>query len=115
MSMTAAQARQLGAVIAKARARQGVSVRVLAARLGVNASWITHLEAGRFLDPAPDRLAAVAEALDIDSARMDRITRGAVSEGLPALGTYFRAKYDLTPAQIERVERYVKRLRGGAA
>lgn len=111
MSMTATQAKQLGQLIAKARYRKGVSIRGLAVDLGVTASWIGHLEGGRFLDPAADRLAAVAEALDIDSLRMDRIARGAVSEGLPEIGTYFRAKYDLSPQQIEQVERYVRRLR----
>jgi transcriptional regulator with XRE-family HTH domain len=111
MSMTATQARQLGQLIAKARHRKGVSIRALAASLGINASWIGHLEGGRFLDPAADRLAAVAQALDIDAGRMDRVTSGAVSEGLPELGTYFRAKYDLSPEQIEQVERYVRRLR----
>ena len=88
-----------------------ITMRALAASLGLTASWIAHLQAGRFLDPAPDRLAAVAQALDIKPARMDRITRGAVSEGLPALGTYFRAKFDLSPEEIQKVERYVQRLR----
>lgn len=111
MSMTTTQARQLGLLIAAARHRKNVSLRTLATTLGVNASWIGHLEAGRFLDPAAPRLAAIAEALDIDPGRMDRITRGAVSEGLPELGTYFRAKYDLSPEQIEQVKRYVGRLR----
>jgi transcriptional regulator with XRE-family HTH domain len=111
MSMTPSQAKQLGAVIAKARARSGLSIRELAGQLEVHASWVGFLEQGRYVDPAPDRLARIAELLDIDSARMDRLTRGAVAEGLPELGTYFRAKYDLSPAQIEQVERYVKRLR----
>lgn len=50
--------------------------------------------------------------LDIEPARLDRISRGSVSAGLPGMRTYFRAKYDLSPAQIEQVERYIKRLRG---
>lgn len=114
MSMTTTQAKQLGSLIAKARARKGLSYRALAQQLGVAYGWLSELEMGRFLDPAPDRLAAVAEALDIDPGRMDRITRGAVSDGLPELGTYFRAKYDLSPAEIAQVERYVRRLRGKA-
>lgn len=112
MSMTLVQAQQLGTLIAKARQRKGLSHRALATQLGVAYGWLADLESGHFRDPAPDRLAAVAEALDIAPGRMDRVTRGAVSRGLPAPGTYFRAKYDLTPEQIERVERYVRRLRG---
>jgi hypothetical protein len=56
-------------------------------------------------------LARIGELLDIEPGRMDGLTQGAVSEGLPELGTYFRAKYDLTPEQIEHVQRYVRRLR----
>lgn len=111
MGMTPTQAKQLGAVIAKARAKKGLSIRELAAQLEVHASWVGFLEQGRYVDPAPDRLARIAELLDIDASRMDRLTRGAVSEGLPELRTYFRAKYDLTPEEIEQVERYVRRLR----
>ena len=111
MSMTSSQAKQLGVVIARARMKRGLSIRELATQLDVHASWVGFLEQGRYVDPAPDRLARIAELLDIDSARMDRLTRGAVAEGLPELGTYFRAKYDLTPEQIEQVERYVRRLR----
>jgi transcriptional regulator with XRE-family HTH domain len=111
MSMTPTQAKQLGAVVAKARTKKGWSIRELAKQLGVHASWVGFLEQGRYVDPAPDRLARIAELLDIEPGRMDRLTQGAVSEGLPELGTYFRAKYDLSPQQIEQIERYVKRLR----
>ena len=111
MGMTPAQAKQLGALVAKARTRQGLSIQDLADRVGATKSWVGFLEQGRYLDPAPDRLAAIAELLDIDAGRMDRMTRGAVSEGLPELGTYFRAKFELTPEQIKQVERYVRRLR----
>lgn len=110
MSMTPSQARQLGSIFAKARARKGVSLRDLAWQVGVHTSWLGRLEHGDFADPAPDRLARVAEELDIEPERIDRITKGAVADGLPGMRTYFRAKYDLTPEQIEQVERYVKRL-----
>jgi hypothetical protein len=34
---------------------------------------------------------------------------GAVAESLPGIRTYFRAKYDLTSKQIERIEQYINR------
>ena len=111
MGMTPNQAKQLGAVIAKARAKNGWSIFELASRIGAPKSWVGFLEQGRFVDPAPERLAQIAELLDIKASRMDRLTRGAVSEGLPELRTYFRAKYDLSPEQIKQVERYVHQLR----
>jgi len=113
MSITTIQARQLGTLIAKARLRKGVPQTALAQQLDVATGWIAGVELGRYLDPSPDRLARLAEVLDIEPSRIDRITKGSVAGSLPGLRTYFRAKYDLTPEQIERVERYVRRLQKG--
>jgi len=107
--MTPAQAKQLGSLIAKARTRKGLSYRALALQLGVAFGWLAELEAGRFVDPAPDRLARLAEALDIEPARIDRITKGSMADSLPEVRTYFRAKYGLTPEQSAQIEHYVKR------
>jgi transcriptional regulator with XRE-family HTH domain len=112
--MTEAQARALGTLIAKTRIKQGLSTRELAATVGVAKGWLAGIEAGRFLEPAPDRLARLSDVLDIEPARIDRITKGAVAEGLPDSRTYFRAKYDLTPEQIDKIERYLERLRRAA-
>jgi transcriptional regulator with XRE-family HTH domain len=114
MSLSTTQAKQLGALVAGARAKKGLSLRALAAELGIGTTWLAELEAGKYLEPAPDRLAQLAEALDIKASRIDRLAKGAVTEGLPELRTYFRAKYDLSPEEIEKVERYVKRLRRAA-
>jgi len=109
MSMTPTQAKQLGAVIAKARAKKGLSHRALAQQLGVAYGWLSELEAGRFVDPAPGRLARLAEALDIEPSRIDRITKGSMADSLPEVPTYFRAKYGLTPEQSAQIEHYVER------
>lgn len=111
MRMTSIQAKRLGTIVSSARHRKGLSIRTLASQLGVARGWLGELEAGRFLDPAPDRLARLAEALDIEPARIDRITRGAMADSLPKLRTYFRTKYELSPEQVNQVERYVRRLR----
>jgi transcriptional regulator with XRE-family HTH domain len=115
MSITTVQARKLGALIAKARSRKDLSVRDIADRIGVSTGWVGELEQGRFRDPSPDRLARIAEVLDIEPGRIDRITKGSVSGSLPGMRTYFRAKYDLSPEQIERVERYVRRIQRGSS
>lgn len=108
MSMTPAQAKQLGSLIAKARIRKGLSHRALASQLGVAYGWLATLEMGRYLDTAPDRLARLAEALDIEPAKIDRITKNSLSGRLPEVRTYFRAKYGLAPKDIEQIERYVE-------
>jgi transcriptional regulator with XRE-family HTH domain len=114
VSLTVTQARKLGTMIASARTRKGVAQAPLAAELGVAVGWIAGLEQGRFLDPSNERLARIAEALEIEPKRIEQITRRNVANGMPGMRTYFRAKYDLTPEQIDRIERYVSRLQRGA-
>lgn len=107
MSMTQAQANQLGSIIAKARIKQGLSLRDIEERLDIPRSWLGYLEQGRSLSVAPDRLARLAELLGIEPGRIDRITRGAVAGGLPEVRTYFRAKYGLSAEDVERISSYV--------
>lgn len=109
MSMTPLQAKRLGALLATARKRKGLSYRALATQLGVALGWLAELEMGGFLDPSPDRLTRLAEALDIEPSRIDRITKGSMADSLPEVRTYFRAKYRLTPDEIKQIERYVGR------
>lgn len=112
MTMTLIQARDLGRIIRTARRRKRLSKRALAWQVGVNPSWLGRVENGEYMNPASDRLARIAELLDIEPGRMDRLTGVSMGETLPGMRTYFRAKYDdLTPEQIERIERYVERLR----
>jgi transcriptional regulator with XRE-family HTH domain len=113
--MTRIQAKRLGRIIGAARRRRGLSIRVLAAELDAASSWLTELEHGHFVDPAPDRLARLAEMLDIEPAQIDRITRGSMADSLPEVRTYFRAKYGFTSEESEQVARYVKRLRKGTS
>jgi transcriptional regulator with XRE-family HTH domain len=114
MSMTPAQAKKLGQLIARTREARGIGMRELALMVGVSLGWISEFEAGRYLDTSPGRLARIAEALNLDPTRLDRFTGGTMANSLPNLKTYFRAKYDLTPEQIAQVEQYVRRLRRAA-
>ncbi len=109
MALTAAKAKELGRIVARARAKKGLSTRKLEAQLGVSNVWITKLEAGAFVDPSPALLAKLAEALDIEPRRIDRLMPGVVADSLPGMRTYFRAKYDLAPDQVARIEQYIDR------
>lgn len=106
--MTEAQARQLGKFITRARERKGWSIRQVAREIGADPAWILKVERGDYASPAPELLARVAEVLDIDAERMDRITRGHVSGNLPEVRTYFRAKFaDLSDEDIGQIEALV--------
>ncbi len=107
--MTDKQARTLGELVRTAREVSGITTSHLAEALQVSVGWIVGLEQGKYRAPSPDRMARLAEILHIDAARIDRITKGSVSRGLPEMAAYFRAKYNLTDEQIARVEHYVER------
>lgn len=115
MSMTQIQAKKLGALVVRARRRKGLSLRALAALSGIRkTTWLAELEAGKYLDPAPERLAALADLLDIPPSRIDELTHGAMTAGLPKGQAYFRAKYNLTAEQSAEVERYIEQIRRAA-
>jgi transcriptional regulator with XRE-family HTH domain len=109
--MTESQARQLGKLIARARERKEWSFRQLAGEIGADPAWVVRLEQGKFASPGPERLARIAELLDIDPERMDRISHGHVSGSLPEVRTYFRAKFDLPDTAIGQIEDLLTELR----
>lgn len=109
MSMTQVQANQLGKLIAAARTRKGLSLRDMEEQLGIARAWLGRLEQGQTRSVVSGRLARIADLLDIEPARIDRATRGAVAGGLPEVRTYFRAKYGLSSADVEQIEQYARR------
>jgi transcriptional regulator with XRE-family HTH domain len=115
MRITHGEARQLGTVIAKARLKKGLSLGDVAIEIGMSKNWMWDLEKGNFLNPSPGRLLEIAEVLDIDAGHLDRVARGGLSQGLPHIKTYFRAKYRMDPSEIDQVVRYVNDIYGGPA
>jgi len=111
--MTHLQAKKLGSYIATARRGRGWSYRQLEEQTGLPRSWMFRIERGDYTAPDPARLTRIAEMLELDPERIDRLTHGQVAASLPTVRTYFRAKYDLAPEQLDRIERYVKRVTGG--
>jgi transcriptional regulator with XRE-family HTH domain len=114
MSMTQSQADELGDLISRARLKAGLSIRQLARNVGAHHSWIGYLEQGRYLDPAPQHLAKIAQVLSIPVDRIERLTAGALQAGLPEPRVYFRAKMSMTPEETERIMRYIDRMRRAA-
>ncbi len=106
--MTKEQANRIGRMIATARRNKGWSLRQLSNESGISHTWLLKLEHGVYLTPAPDLLIRVADALGVDPERIDRIVKGQMSDSLPGVRTYFRAKYDLTPTEIDAIEATVE-------
>lgn len=111
--MTEVQARELGKLIRRARTGRKLSLRAVDELTGVSYGWLSRLEKGLMVTPAPSKLTAVAQALDIPPERIDRITRGHVSRDLPPIRTYFRTKYQLSPEEITKIEDLFDQIRRG--
>lgn len=109
--MTEKQLKSLGELIAKARNKHGVSLRQLAEQIDADSSWIQRVEQGLVKEPSPERLAELIDVLDLNAARMDRVSGGYIKQGLVGSRSYFRAKYDLTPEQTEQIEDEIKKLK----
>lgn len=114
MSMTRTQAANLGHLVARARHKKGLSLRQIEEQSGLSRSWLGGLEQGRSRTIDSERLARLADVLDIPAARINRVAGGAMRKALPGPRAYFRAKYDLTADEAAQVEHYIARLRGTA-
>jgi transcriptional regulator with XRE-family HTH domain len=106
--VTKEQAQRIGRMISTARRNKGWSLRRVSMETNISHSWLLKLERGDYVSPAPDKLTRLADALSIDPERIERIAKGQMSESLPGLRTYFRAKYDLSQGDIDEIERTVE-------
>lgn len=109
--MTEDQAAKLGELLKNARLKRGHALREVGAAIDVNYSWLRELEAGHYTEPAPDRLARLAEFLGIDPMRIDRVSKNHLADSLPEVRTYFRSKEKLNAEQLDEVEATLARLR----
>lgn len=105
--MTQQELIRLGRRIAQARRNRNLGLRGLAAEADVDYTWLHRLEQGAIAEPDPAKVMRVLDALKVSGgAKLSR----ELAERLPGMQTYFRAKFELSPEQIERVARYVERL-----
>lgn len=109
--MTEAQANRLGALIQRARLQKGWSLMTAMEQTGIDSSWLNRLERGMYAEPAADRLAVLAEALDIDPVAIDRASRDHLAGSLPGVRTYFRSKEKLSPEALDEIEEVLTEIR----
>jgi len=102
--MTDYQAKQLGALVQRARHKKGLSRFALAERTGFDDSWLLRLEQGQYASPNPVHLARLAEVLDIDVAAIDRVSHDHLANSLPSTRIYLRSTQKLSPEAIDEVE-----------
>ncbi len=95
---------RLGAHVRHLRQIKEQSVRGLAARAQVDATWLSRLEHGIYASPDPRSLWRLAQALEIDVEELYLDAGYSDGRGLPGFGPYLRAKYDLPAEAILQLE-----------
>ena len=107
--MTAQQARAFGVFIRNRREALGISQTQLARMVETRDSTINRLETGTFSAPRPDKLARIADYLQLDLADVFAMVGYAVPRELPTPLPYFRAKYpDLPQEAIDEIETHLR-------
>ena len=116
--MSTASARKLGAAIRRHRKAKGLTQPELASAVGVPDSTIYRLERGEFKVPRPEKLQRIAGALEVEFEELYELA-GYATPGLPEVPVYLRRKLELSDEGLEKVERYIERIRkhegGGGA
>jgi transcriptional regulator with XRE-family HTH domain len=98
----------LGYRIRELRQGEGFSVRGLASRAGVDASWLARVERDEYRSPDPRLLWQVAQTLGVE---VDELYAAAgFSDGLPNFGPYLRSKYQLSDEAIAQLEAHFQLL-----
>jgi len=105
------QAKRLGSYLRDGRQAKGLSARSLGELTDINDATIVRFENGNFSAPAPDKLARIAEALDLSVADVFALAEYPATTELPSFTPYLRTKYrDLPDDAREQIEKYAARV-----
>lgn len=101
----------LGRLLKDARVKAGLSQAQLAETIGISRPFLSQLESGRYLQPAPDILQRIADVLEISREDLYAITGYTFPSGLPGFRAYLHAKYALPEAAINELNDYFEFIR----
>lgn len=103
-------AHQLGGYVKRLRQEQKLSVRGLASKAGLDSGELSRIENGT-RHPRPDKLKALATALDVPLADMFAMAGYTIPYDLPSMAPYLRARYGHLPEEtLDAVNDYLERL-----
>ncbi len=101
--MDRTQAERLGRRLRDCREERDVSVRALAEQCGFDNGTLVRIEQGKFAAPSPDKLARLADALNLPLADVFADAGYVAPSQLPGLGPYLRARYALPDSAIAEI------------
>lgn len=96
----------LGRLLKNARLKARLSQAQLAETIGISRPFLSQLEAGRYLQPAPHILQRIAEVLSISREDLYALTGYTAPSGLPDYRAYLHAKYNLPEEAIDELSDY---------
>lgn len=112
-NMEPRQAQKLGQHLRQAREKLGISARELARRTDLSDSSIVRIEQGAFLEPTPDTLRRIADALGINLADLYVMADYPMPSELPSLKLYLRSKYgELSASDVHAISDYADSIAG---
>jgi len=109
--MSHSNLQQLGAELRTQRVGAGLSLRDAATRSGIAASTLSRLETGQIVTPRPEFLQALARAYSTDVEDLYALAGYLISDSLPELRPYLRAKYGLPDQAASQIDEYFQALR----
>jgi transcriptional regulator with XRE-family HTH domain len=101
----------LGKLLREARLKARLSQAQLAETIGISRPFLSQLESGRYLQPAPETLQRIAEVLSISREDLYALTGYTAPSGLPDFRAYLHAKYALPDAAIDELSDYFEFIR----
>lgn len=105
------QAKRLGRLFRSKREELGISSHQVARESGLNQATIVRLEQGGFLNPDPEKLRVLAEALGLNLTDVLSLAGYPIPTELPSTGPYLRAKYrELSESALSALTRDVNQL-----
>lgn len=93
--------KSLGDILRSARNEAGLSVRDLAAQVGVHFTHIGQLESGK-RNPSPENLQRIAKVLNLDADEL------LAKIGLPPPRMYFRRKFGVSEEEADVLARLIE-------
>ncbi|MFK4102896.1 helix-turn-helix domain-containing protein [Streptomyces sp. NPDC019531] len=101
-----------GGYVKQLRQERQLSIRELAARIGLDSGALTRIEHGKVATPRPGTLRGLATALDVPPADMFARAGYVTPEELPDLATYLRLRYGnfLSEDMCILAERYLQQM-----
>lgn len=95
---------RLAHVIKKRRHELGLSTYAVSAAAGLVRSTYVRIETGEVTDPRPEKLQAIADALDLSAADLFAAAGWLPRRDLPHLKPYLRTRYSLTDEAVADIE-----------